>query len=130
MKNKLFYSWEQLERDVDFLVKQLKFASYTHKNIYGVPRGGLVLAVILSHQLKLPLILTASKISNQTLIIDDISDTGKTLKKIMKKGSTVVTLWTTPHTKVVPDFYANVLKKDEWVVFPFETLETSKRDNK
>lgn len=130
MKNKIYYSWDQLEKDVNQITKELKFISYTFKNIYGVPRGGLILAVMLSHRLKIPLILTRARISKETLIVDDISDSGKTLKKVIKKGSVVATLWTTPHTKVVPYVYCNVLKKDEWVVFPFETLSSSKLDRK
>jgi hypoxanthine phosphoribosyltransferase len=130
MKNKklVHYGLVQMMEDIGKLEKELKFLNFNFKNIYGVPRGGLIIAVVLSHRLKLPLILSANKISDETLIVDDISDTGKTLKKIAKKNSIVATLWTTPHTKFKPNYYVNVLKKDEWVVFPFETIKSSKRD--
>ena len=129
-KKTIMYSWEQFFKDMDLLEKEIKFLNFNIKNIYGVPRGGLIPAVILSHRLNLPMIYSASKISDQTLIVDDISDTGKTLLKIKKNNNIIVTLWTTPHTKVEPYFYCSVLKKNEWVVFPFETLQSSKRDNK
>ena len=72
--------------------------------------------------------MSAKRISNETLIVDDISDTGKTLKKLAKKNSITATLWVTPHTKYKPTYFTRVLKKNEWVVFPFETPKSSKYD--
>ena len=126
MKNKkiILYTWSQLLEDIDNLERQLKFTASNYKNIYGVPRGGLIPAIMLSHRLNLPM---TTRISDATLIVDDISDTGKTLKKIASKKNIVVTLWITPHTKFEPFIYCRVLKKDEWVVFPFETLTSSQK---
>jgi hypoxanthine phosphoribosyltransferase len=133
MKNnkiKVFYTWEELISDVDKIEKEVRFLKFDFKNIYGVPRGGLIPAVILSHRLDLPMIYSAAKISDDTLIVDDISDTGETLKKIVKKNSIVATLWTTPLAKIEPNIYCKVKKPEEWIVFPFETLQSSKLDNK
>jgi len=47
------------------------------KDIYGVPRGGLVVAVMLSNMTGLP--LTTRKISEHTLVVDDLVETGGTL---------------------------------------------------
>ena len=47
--------------------------------VYGFPRGGLCLAVALSHSLGLHLL---DKPKNNSLIVDDIYDTGYTLEKI------------------------------------------------
>lgn len=55
------------------------------EGVYGFPRGGLCLAVALSHSLELPLL---EEPKNNSLIIDDIYDTGYTLEKIKHiKGS-------------------------------------------
>ena len=44
--------------------------------IHGIPRGGLVLAVSLSHRLELPLLATPQP---GCLIVDDVFETGRTL---------------------------------------------------
>ncbi len=111
--------------EITDVVKPLKF-NFT--NIYGVPRGGLFMALLLSYRLKLPIILQQSKISDRTLIVDDISDTGKTLTKVMKKNSMIITLWSSTKTKVHPYHVCRTMIND-WVVFPWETLTSSKRDN-
>ena len=55
------------------------------EGIYGFPRGGLCIAVALSHSLGLPLL---DEPKNNSLIVDDIYDTGLTLEKIKHlKGS-------------------------------------------
>lgn len=129
-KKTVLYSWDEFLKDIDTLEKEAKLLDFNFKNIYGVPRGGLIIAVILSHRLNLSVILQPTKISESTLIVDDISDTGKTLKKIASKKNIVMTLFVTPHTKFEPHFACKVLKADQWVVFPFETLKSSRKDNK
>src|SRR3990167_1516754 len=71
--------------DIDYLVDKLEVKINKEKlvfnSIYGVPRGGLVVAVMLSHRLNLP-IVEAKGINKNTLIVDDICDKGLTLKGI------------------------------------------------
>lgn len=128
MKNKYYYSWKELENDCKKLAKKLKPIKFNFSNIYGGSKGGLVIAVILSHLLDLPMILNKDQITKNTLIVDDISDTGNTLNKILKvkKPKAILTLFTTQTTKVFPDYYVHI--KDKWVVFPFENINSSKHD--
>ena len=76
-------SWLEFDECVNSIYKKCK-----NKNldgIYGFPRGGLCLAVALSHSLGLPIL---EKPKNNCLIVDDIYDTGYTLEKIKYlKGS-------------------------------------------
>ena len=51
-------------------------------NIFGIPRGGLIPAVYLSHALDLPMVAEVK--DARTLVVDDIADEGKTLKKFNK----------------------------------------------
>lgn len=127
---KVYYSWGNLEKDIGILTKRIKAISFNFKNIYGVPRGGLIPAVMLSHQLDLPLITERQLISKDTLIVDDISDTGKTLQKLLKgkKYKGIATLHKRITTNLDPDFYVNTIN-DEWIVYPFETEGSSKYDN-
>ena len=119
-KNKYFYTWNTFIEDTDFLANNLASLKFNFKNIYGIPRGGLILATILSHKLELPLILSSSKISAETLVVDDISDSGKTLEKIIKNKHVIVaTLWTTENTKVTPYVWCRI-KTTKWIIFPWE----------
>jgi uncharacterized protein len=128
MKNRYYYSWQELEEDCKKLARKIRPIKFNFSNIYGVPRGGLVIAVILSHLLDLPVILNKDQITKNTLIVDDISDTGNTLNKIIKikKPKAILTLFTTQTTKVFPDYYMHI--KDKWVVYPWETINSSKLD--
>lgn len=122
----IFYDWDELQFDIGELEKKLRLLNFTFKNIYGIPRGGLVIAVMLSHRLGIPLVMAKSKISDDTLIVDDISDTGKTLKKFIKRNNTVATLWVSPRTKTMPTVFCKVVPDNKWIVFPFETLASTK----
>lgn len=73
-------------------------------------------------------ILDYKKISAKTLVVDDISDTGKTLTKLrqlIKVTPAVATLFW-HHDSPEPDFWCS--KKLNWVIFPWETELTSKYD--
>ncbi|GIR04373.1 MAG: hypothetical protein CM15mP15_1120 [Prochlorococcus sp.] len=69
-----YFTWSEFDKSVEYIAdkcKNLKFSG-----IYGVPRGGLCLAVALSHKLKIKLISEPTK---NSLIVDDIYETGITL---------------------------------------------------
>lgn len=127
---KYFYAWAQMYWDCKDLARKLKPIKFNFTNIYGVPRGGLIVAVILSHLLDLPVILDKKQITKNTLLVDDISDSGETLKKILKlkKPKAILTLWANPVSKVFPDYYMKLKSEDSWIVFPWETLSSSKYD--
>lgn len=115
------YNWSQFSKDIEVLSAEiLPFKSFI-KNIYGVPRGGLVVAVALSHRLDIQIELNKDKIDKGTLVVDEISDSGETLEKLLsdKKYYRIATLWSTPETKMKPDFYCNT-KKKQWITFPWE----------
>ena len=70
-----YYSWKDFDKSVEYISNQCRFLEFS--GIYGIPRGGLCLAVALSHKLKINLISEPSK---NSLIVDDIYETGITLK--------------------------------------------------
>lgn len=74
---KRYYSYQDFEKDVKKILDRVKDTYF--KNIYAVPRGGFVLGVRLSHLLSIPMITDKQHISKETLIVDDVVDTGKTL---------------------------------------------------
>jgi len=63
------------------------------------------------------------------LLVDDVSDTGKTFVRGIKylldlEAASVTTAspFIKPWTKYMPDFY--VKQVDEWIVFPYDMRET------
>ena len=54
MSNKLWYSWEEMRRDVNVLVRDLIIDKYDPNVIVGLSRGGLTPGVMLSHWMKKP----------------------------------------------------------------------------
>lgn len=114
--NKVFITWSEFGALIRDLAKKIKKTRMKFSGVYGVPRGGLPIAVYLSHYLNLPLQLYPDK---RSLVVDDISDTGKTLGS--HKDKFIATLFTTDWTKTKPHCW--VVKKDkksDWLVFPWE----------
>lgn len=111
-------TWEQYHKDVKTLVRKIKYSKKKFKHIYGIPRGGLVLAVHLSHLLNKPLVMNYKKYK-QVLIVDDVSDTGHTLQPY-KRTHWIATLYKKDHTKTEPTFFARVINK--WIIYPWEVI--------
>lgn len=127
---KIHVTWEEFNSDIIYLAERLKSSKILAENIYGIPRGGMIPAVILSHQLGLPIITQQRFISKNTIVVDDIVDTGETLLRILKrkKPLAVACIWYHPKAKVKPEFFARLKETEDWLVFPFETLSSSKYD--
>ncbi|OGZ08407.1 MAG: hypothetical protein A3D65_03525 [Candidatus Lloydbacteria bacterium RIFCSPHIGHO2_02_FULL_50_13] len=121
------YTWEDFEEDCR---KIALWADGRHiKNVYGIPRGGLVAAVKLSHLLDIPLVLNRDDISRDTLIVDDIIDEGNTIDRLIKMAGEphhVASIFYNKSAKHAPHFYLREPKC--WVLFPWETEQTSKYD--
>jgi uncharacterized protein len=124
--------WKNVEDAVDQMVKQASNLDINY--IYGIPRGGMVLAVMLSHRLNLPIIRDLKHLNNgNVLIVDDIVDTGTTLLAELRKSWKQYGLelfcfsmhWN-PDSLVRPTWHANTKTDDNWIVYPWETPESEK----
>lgn len=120
---KKLYSWDEFNRDIKRTVKWLQNKNIT--SIYGIPKGGLIVAVTLANHLpKLKYIHNLANIDENTLIVDDLSDTGDTLLKIPNIGKyTTLTLFCKEKTKYQPTKWFNTIEEDEWLVLPWESEE-------
>ncbi len=122
MAQKEFVSWDQVESFVDDVIKRYEFSGIT--GVYGIPRGGMIMAVRISYKMDIPLLMAPYK---GCLIIDDISDTGETLIHYDRntsgggesKGYHIVTMYYRKGSLVVPEFY-KFTKEEKWIVFPWE----------
>ena len=120
MIEKIYMSWEDFGLAIDELVEEIDDNSFVdYDGVFGMPRGGLPIAVALSHRLGLPL-LEDFEVTNETLIVDDINDTGKTLLGAAQTND-IATLYSTPWSVVKPLFFVrHKVSKDTWIIFPWE----------
>ena len=95
-----FYTWSEFDKSVEHIAKECDFLDFS--GIYGIPRGGLCLAVALSHRLKINLISEPKK---NSLIVDDIYETGNTLNTFKNiEGATFFVLL----SKIKPTWWNTV----------------------
>jgi hypoxanthine phosphoribosyltransferase len=155
LRPKRFMSWEQygqLERGLSkIIIKHLDKRCETVAMVFGIYRGGLVLARSLVSRLDdVPLVIvhparsTPSRLSCLAsedvheipearratmivLLVDDISDTGKTfidmkrcLEALHFKHVYTAALVLKTCTTFVPDFLAENDPSQDWIVFPWE----------
>ena len=121
MVEKIYVNWNDFEIMMEDLTTQIIKEQIQFDSIYGLPRGGLIPAIILSHIFDVKLIENKENIKKKTLIVDDISDTGSTLIKLNKVYNPVVTVYSTPWTRYKPICYvADKLDPESWITFPWE----------
>jgi len=119
--NKIYLSWDDVEDLVNKLCLQIQDSKLLINSVMGIKRGGLIPAVMVSHRLNIPYVET---INASTLVIDDICDTGETLKGLVTGVPTAV-LHFKPHTSVfTPSIFAEVHQGDEWIIYPWERRDS------
>lgn len=106
--------------DVENFIKELaKEIPANTSGVYGIPRGGLCLAVMLSHKTNIPLLLSPCP---NCVVVDDIADSGTTLLHYKEKGYYIATMHYFEKSKVIPDFWGTVKTEDDWVIYPWEEI--------
>ena len=117
-----YFTWKEFDKSLEHIANKCKFLKFS--GIYGVPRGGLCLAVALSHKLKINLILEPKK---NCLIVDDVYETGITLNNYKNiEGAKFFVLF----SKKKPTWWnsVHISEKSEWIVFPWENILNLKSD--
>lgn len=114
---KTHYTWNELDRDIKKLAQKIKRAKKHFFAVWGPARGGLPVAVCLSHALDIPLAKRPTDLS--VLIVDDIADTGNTLNRYAEKGFAITTLFYHRQCQYVPTIWLHE-KRDRRIVFPWE----------
>lgn len=149
MTKKLFYSHEMMLGDLAKIHRELHKNGIVPDVVYGITRGGLIPAVHSSHYFGVPMetvkvstydgseygdcssIVNDLRGGKMVLLVDDICDTGNTLKYIASQVDSfnldnlvVVTLiHNQGQNNFIPDYYGLEINKVEepcWVVFPWE----------
>jgi hypoxanthine phosphoribosyltransferase len=82
-KNKLYLSWKWVDDQINKIGDKLEGLNLEF--VAGIPRGGLIPAVMMSHAFGIKYISYSSAkmlpgdLRKKTLVVDDISDTGVTI---------------------------------------------------
>lgn len=146
-------TWKDIEKDCQQVANKLKEKQFDL--IVAITKGGLPPAVILANKyLNKPHIVTlqleeiteeekagyqAKKVKviselntypikeKNVLIVDDVADTGSTLKKAIqlvqeKQPKSIVTavLHHKPRSQIIPDVFARRFPNQTWVTYPWE----------
>jgi len=156
------YSYEEMRTDLLSIIDSIESIKYVPEIVVGLTRGGLVPATMISHYFSVPLIpITLSLrdfktdmkaveseieqqlgletlISKRILVIDDILDSGETLKELSQIFGRMQKCFDSKidniryavlyynyanNAEFIPDFYARQIDKslrNEWIIFPFE----------
>jgi hypoxanthine phosphoribosyltransferase len=148
-------SWRDIERWSMDIVKKVKKSGYDPEIVIGLARGGLVPARLIADYLNIKDLyavktehwgltatpdgkarlaqgLQVSIEDKRVLVVDDITDTGQSLKIALDhiKGHNPsqirsATLLHITHSKYVPDYYSEEVPEDNWTwfIFPWNVYE-------
>lgn len=142
MVDKLHISWEDFHNHTKQLAQKIK-ASGEYNKIIAISRGGLIPAGIISYELdirnthainissydgecqreicNIDIDVNAGCVDEKTLIIDDLSDTGTTLRLLrqMFPNARFATVYAKPNGVNDVDIFAQAVP-DRWIVFPWD----------
>ena len=118
---KVYVTYEQIHEYIDAIANDLESKGIKPTGVYGIPRGGLIFATLLSYKLDIPLLLNAAK---GCIIVDDIADSGRTLLHYTENDTQfnkyyITTMYYHERSIVKPNFYF-ATKNNDWIVFPFD----------
>ena len=139
------YTWDNFDRDMSLLTRRIKYAKFVPKTLVALARGGLPAGVKLSHKLHAPLLIMSAKsyskeqqgnlafnvsftrpMESPILLIDDITDTGVTMKAVYEYITSMglevktATLFYKKRSTFRPDWYLNEVGNPIWVKFCWE----------
>ena len=148
-------SWNQIYVSLLDLAEAVKKSNFEPDVIVGVSRGGLIPARIMADLLENPNLGTVAaefyvdiaetkdepsitqpvsvSVKDKTvLVVDDLVDTGKSLKLVKAHLETqgasevrIATIYYKPWSITVPDYYTEETRR--WTVFPWEQKETIRK---
>ena len=109
-------TFDEIDAFIDKLVEQTR-GKYT--GVYGIPRAGLLLAILYSYRTNVPLLLAPYP---GCLVIDDDIGTGLTMKPYVGKYDTAV-MYSRPECEVVPTYIGAMYDNETYRVFAWNKEE-------
>lgn len=157
MPGKIHYSSEDMQNDLHEIIRQMTQSGFVPDIIFGIARGGLIPATMLSHYFNVPLVClnislrddkvdrghdsmdtlrTEYQTGRNILLVDDICDSGATLRKIIDNISfdppvnpdmdhvRTAVLWSNISQDEFEAEYVgreiSRIEDDRWIIFPYE----------
>lgn len=122
---KRFLTWQDIDFAIERLATNIENSDKKISAITGLPRGGLIPAVMLSHRLGIPYLKEDEDTQDCILVVDDICDTGNTLEFYIEDSHIVTaTLHYKTSAIVEPDFWWRLAPENEWIVYPWEQKDS------
>lgn len=148
-------TWDKIYELLLNLADRIKETSFEPDMIVGVSRGGWPPARVMSDLLENPKLanvtaefylgvaetkgepvitqpVSVSVKEKKILVVDDVADTGKSLKLVKnhlkEQGATevkIATIYYKPWSVLVPDYYQR--ETSSWIIFPWERKETVRK---
>ncbi len=148
-------SWDQIYDFLLNIAKRIRRNGFEPDIILGVSRGGWPPARVMSDLLENPNVVnvaaefyvgvaetrdkpvitqpvSVSVKDKKVLVVDDIADTGQSLKLVLshleEEGASEVkttTIYYKPWSALIPDYYEK--ETTSWIIFPWERKETVKK---
>jgi uncharacterized protein len=153
----LHISWDEYHRLIELLAEKIAASQWEFNQIICIARGGLRVGDILSRIFHQPLaIISASsyggetsrergqlaighqiamstaKLGNRVLLVDDLVDSGVTLKQIVGwlgdrhpeiQAIETAVIWYKSCSIYAPDYYVSYLPDNPWIHQPFEQYD-------
>ncbi len=153
----LWVSWDEYHQAIEELVVQVHESGWTFDVVLCLARGGLRPGDVFSRVFEVPLAIlsaasyreaagtvqgeldiarhvTVSKgsVAGRVLLLDDLADSGKTLRKVrahLQENFPAVTevksavIWYKACSVFQPDFYVRYLPTNPWIHQPFEDYD-------
>lgn len=140
-------SWDQFHRDARALAWRISGSEKQWRGIVCITRGGLVPAAIVARELNIRMIETvcvasyhdyanqgemtvlkeiAAELSSgggeDVLIVDDLTDTGKTAEivRAMLPKAHFATVYAKPKGRPMVDTFVTEVSQDTWIYFPWD----------
>lgn len=118
-------TWNEFEGMIQCLIHDIKYSfdgseKKLPTGVFGLPRGGLVMAAVISNRLGIPMLLAPCK---DCIVVDDLADSGVTLKHYADCGYNIACWGYKEKSIVKPNWYYEPFAENEWLVFPWECDE-------
>jgi uncharacterized protein len=160
----LYVSWDDYHQNIENLALKLHQSEFKFNQIICLAKGGLRVGDVLARIFDLPLAImstasyggtdnrmrgsitfsrdltmTTPNLGSHVLLVDDLVDSGVTLKKTLvwldrKYGFYIedirtAVLWYKQCSVIAPDFYVDYLPDNPWIHQPFEKYETMRPED-
>jgi uncharacterized protein len=151
----MYVSWDQYYKTAEALMKMVYQSNWEFDHIVCIVRGGMPLGDMVSRVFKKPLaVIIASSyvgangmhqkklvisdiakiaaLGKKVLLVDDLADSGITMREIKERVLTqnrdveevrTAVLWCKTCSEFKPDYFAETVDKDVWIVQPFERYD-------